>query len=80
MLWNMLKDKEEWDERMSEERDVNREYATEMSEWLTLTNNMSEEINRLRDSHEQEMGKVRGENERLRRELEAMKDKVSLLG
>ena len=80
MLWNMLKDKEEWEDKIEEERTINREYATEMSEWLGLTNNMSEEINRIREVHDGEMGKVVDENERLRRELDSMKSKMSVLG
>jgi hypothetical protein len=80
MLWNMLKDKEEWDEKINEEREVNKEYATEMSEWLTLTNNMSEEINRIRDTHSVEMDRMKAENDKLRREVESMKEKLSILG
>ena len=79
MLWAMLKDKESWDEKMEGEKDMNKEYAQEMGEWLTLTNDMSEEINRLREDHGKERERLEQENEKLRRELDSMKEKVSIL-
>ena len=79
MLWAMLKDKESWDEKMEGEKDMNKEYAQEMGEWLTLTNDMSEEINRLREDHGKERERLESENEMLRRELDSMKEKVSIL-
>ncbi|GMH76032.1 hypothetical protein TrRE_jg9923 [Triparma retinervis] len=33
MLWAMLKDKENWDSLMDDEKEMNREYAGEMGEW-----------------------------------------------
>ena len=51
MLWQMLKEKEGWDEKLNKEQEMNKEYANEMSEWLALTNSMSEEINRIRDDN-----------------------------
>ncbi|GMH88671.1 hypothetical protein TrVE_jg3282 [Triparma verrucosa] len=79
MLWAMLKDKESWDEKMEGEKDMNKEYAQEMGEWLTLTNDMSEEINRLREDHGKERERLEQENEKLMRELDSMKEKVSIL-
>ena len=73
MIWNMLKDKEKWEEKLQEERDMNKEYAQEMSEWLALTNSMSEEINRLREDSSGERERMEAENNRLRRELEALR-------
>ena len=79
MLWAMLKDKESWDEKIESEKDMNKEYAQEMSEWLTLTNDMSEEINRLREERDKDRETLEAENDKLRRELESMKEKFSIL-
>ena len=79
MLWNLLKDKEGWDEKLEEERAINKEYTAEMAEWLTLTNNMSVEINRLRDEHSQEKELIERENAKLRKELDAVKERMSVL-
>ncbi len=73
MIWNMLKDKETWEAKVQEERDMNKEYAAEMSEWLALTNSMSEEINRLRDEQGAERDRLEAESNKLRREIEALR-------
>jgi len=80
MLWAMLKDKESWDEKMDSEKDMNKEYAQEMSEWLTLTNDMSEEINRLRDERDKDREALEAENEKLRKELETLRGRYSIMG
>ena len=80
MLWAMLKDKENWDKIMDEEKSMNKEYATEMAEWLTLTNNMSEEINTLREEHGREREAWREERDKMGREIEVLREKMSLLG
>ena len=79
MLWNMLKEKEGWDEKVEKEREINKEYASEMSEWLALTNNMSEEINRIRDEHVDDKRKLVEENEALKQELDSLRSRMSLL-
>ena len=79
MLWNMLKEKESWDEKIAKEREINKEYANEMSEWLALTNNMSEEINRIRDEHVEDKRALLEDNENLRSELAQLKSRMSLV-
>lgn len=80
MLWAMLKDKDNWDKLMEDEKEMNREYAGEMGEWLSLTNSMSEELNRVREEHNRERERWEDERELMKAEIEELRAKQSLLG
>jgi len=79
MLWQMLKEKEGWDEKLNKEQEMNKEYANEMSEWLALTNSMSEEINRIRDDNVADKSNLVEENANLRQELANLRARMSLV-
>ena len=65
MLWLALKDKEDCQEKLEQERALCKEYATEISHWAEAAQSMKEKV----FEAEREAERVRRENEELKRML-----------
>ena len=49
MLWTTIQEKLKLEEQLEEERELSNEYASEVTNWAQITNNLTQETQQLRD-------------------------------
>jgi hypothetical protein len=81
MIWSLMQESSQIEEKATAEASLSQEYANEMSEWVALTNRLSAQIEDMRcnSDHQDVSQHILEENAKLHEANRALKARLNAL-